>query len=147
MEGFEETWGATIRHFFRELFGSRYLQHLEEEILRLRNDQDRVLHDRDVVIATLREEKQQLNSKIIVYENTVLAHSSRMGAEVVAYQKPKPPSPKFDFASIPPTKSRWQLIQDQHEAQLAKELAEEAKLPKEIEKPATRNFAGEQGAG
>lgn len=133
MDGFEETWGAAIRQFLRELFGSRYLQHLEEEILRLRNDQDRVLHDRDVVIATLREEKQQLNTKLIVYENTVLAHSSRMGAEVVAYQKPKPPSPKFDFSSLPPTKSRWQVVQEQHEENLARELAEEAKLPKEKE--------------
>jgi len=147
MDGYEETWGAVIRQFFRDLLGSRYMEHLEEELTRLRQDQDRSLHEKDVIIATLREEKQQLNTKLIVYENTVLAHSSRMGAEVVAYQKPKPPSPKFDFSSLPPTKSRWQVVQEQHDTQMAKELAEEAKAPKKTEEPATRNFAGEQGAG
>jgi hypothetical protein len=113
MTKFEDL-GTIIRQFFRNLFGSRYVEHLEEELMRLRQDQDRVLHDRDVVIASLREEKQQLNAKIIMYENTILPRSSRMGAEVVAYQKPKPPSPKFNFAAMPPTKSRWQAYQEQY---------------------------------
>ena len=122
---YEETWGALIRQFFRELFGSRYADHLEGEILRLRNDHDRVLHDRDVQIASQREEIARLNTKIIVYENTVMSHSSKMGAEVVAYQKPAPPKPVFNFVDMPQTKSRWQVMQDEHDAQIAKEEAEE----------------------
>ena len=122
---YEETWGALIRQFFRELFGSRYADHLEGEILRLRNDHDRVLHDRDVQIASQREEIARLNTKIIVYENTVMSHSSKMGAEVVAYQKPAPPKPAFNFVDMPQTKSRWQVMQDEHDAQIAKEEAEE----------------------
>jgi hypothetical protein len=116
METFEytETWGAVIRQFLRELFGSRYLEHLEAEILRLRNDHDRALHEKDLVIAELRTEKAQLNGKIITYENTIMNHSSKMGAEIIASQKPKPPSPKFSFADLPPTKSRWQQYQDQY---------------------------------
>src|ERR1035437_7621422 len=123
---YEETWGALIRQFFRELFGSRYTEHLECEITRLHSDQDRVLHDRDVQIASQREEIARLNSKIVIYENTVMAHSSKMGAEVVAYQKPAPPKPNFSFVDMPPTKSRWQVMQDQHDEQIARELAEEA---------------------
>jgi len=126
---YTETFGARIRQFFKELFGSRYVEHLENEIAILRQDHDRTLQDRDHLIAALREEKAMLNSKIVIYENTVMSHSSRMGAEVIAYQKPKPPSPKFNFTSIPPTKSRWQVVQEEHEEQLRKELEAEAKTP------------------
>lgn len=122
---FEEALGACIRRFFTELFGSRYTEHLENEITRLRNDQDRVLHDRDVQIASQREEISRLNSKIVIYENTVMAGSSKLGAEVIAYQKPAKPKPAFDFVSAPPTLSRWQQMQNDHDAKNAKEEAEE----------------------
>lgn len=122
---FSETFGAHLRQFFRELFGSRLTAHLEEELLRLRNDHNQALHDRDVQIAALREEKAQLNSKIIIYENTVMAHSSKMGAEVVAYSKPEKPKPNFSFVDMPETKSRWQAVQDAHNEQMAKEIAED----------------------
>ena len=129
---YEETCGALIRQFFRELFGSRLAVHLEEEITRLRNDHDRTLHDRDVQIASQREEIARLNSKIIIYENTVMAGSSKMGAEVIAYQKPAPPKPNFSFVDMPPTKSRWLVQQDLHDAQIEKEEAEEEAKKKEL---------------
>lgn len=109
---YQETWGALVRQFLRELFGSRYTQHLEEEILRLHNDHNRALHEKDLVISELRVEKSQLNSKIITYENTVMSHSSRMGADVIKSQKTSGPKPNFSFVDIPPTKSRWQAYQD-----------------------------------
>jgi hypothetical protein len=119
-----ETFGARIRQFLRELFGSRLTERLELDLLNLRNDMERQLHDRDVLVATLREEKQQLMSKVAKYELAIMPHSSRMGAEVAAYVKPT--KPNFSFTDIGPTKSRWEQVQDAHNAQMAKELAEEA---------------------
>jgi hypothetical protein len=119
-----ETFGARIRQFFRELFGSRLIAQLELDLLRLRTDMDQRLQDKDKIIATLREDIQRQNSKIAVYENTIMPHSSRMGAEVAAYVKPT--KPNFSFTDIGPTKSRWEQVQDAHNAQMAKELAEEA---------------------
>jgi len=128
MVEYTETWGSLIRQFLRELFGSRLVERLELDLINLRNDMDRQLHDKDVMISSLREEKAMLNSKILVYENTVMARSSRMGAEVVAYQKPAPPKPNFSFFDMPPTKSRWQVFQEQHEEEMRKELEDEAKV-------------------
>jgi hypothetical protein len=122
---YEESLGACIRRFFREFLGSRLVERLELDLAHLRNDFDQRLHDKDLIIASLREEKAQLNAKIIVYENTVMAHSSKLGAEVVAYQKPAPAKPNFSFVDMPPTKSRWQQVQDEHDARIAKEEAEE----------------------
>jgi hypothetical protein len=115
--------GKEIRAFFRELFGSRITEHLEYELLQLRSDMDQRLQDKDRVIAGLREEKQQLMSKVALYENTIMPHSSRMGAEVAAYVKPT--KPNFSFTDIGPTKSKWEQVQADHEAQMRKELAEE----------------------
>jgi len=118
-----ETFGARIRQFLRELFGSRLTERLELDLLNLRNDMERQLHDRDVLVATLREEKQQLMSKVAKYELAIMPHSSRMGAEVAAYVKPVKPT--FSFNDIGPTKSKWEQVQADHEAQMRKELAEE----------------------
>lgn len=121
----QESLGACIRRFFRELMGSRLSERLELDLINLRNDFDQRLHDKDLIIASLREEKAQLNAKIIIYENVVMTGTSKMGAEVVAYQKPKSPIPQFSFVDMPPTKSRWQVQQDEHDARIAKEEAEE----------------------
>ncbi len=115
--------GREIRECFRDLFGSRIVEHLEYELLQLRSDMEQRLQDKDKVIAGLREEKQQLMSKIAVYEMTIMPHSSRMGAEVAAYVKPT--KPNFSFTDIGPTKSKWEQIQDEHDAQMRKELEEE----------------------
>jgi hypothetical protein len=52
-----------------------------------------------------------------------------MGAEVVAYQKPK--KPNFSFVDMPPTKSRWEEFQDNYykeEAKIEEEAAKAAKV-------------------
>ncbi len=126
---YTETFGAKIRQFFRELLGSRLAEHMEAELLRTRNDYETRLHDLQVIIASLREEKQMLMSKIAVYELTLMPHASRAGAEVVAYQKPK--KPNFSFVDMPREKSRWEVVQEEHEKQLAKELEEDKKKVQE----------------
>jgi hypothetical protein len=126
---YQETFGARIRQFFKELLGSRLVERLETDLITLRNDFDQRMHEQVLIIAGLREEKQILMSKIMMYENTVMAHSSRMGAEVVAYQKPKPPKPSFSFVDAAPTMSRWEKVQADHDEQMRKEIEEE-KQPK-----------------
>jgi hypothetical protein len=124
---YEESYGARIRQFIQELFGSRLTAHLESEILRLRNDHDRALHDRDIQISTLKEEKQLLQSKITAYEFAVLPRTSRAGAEVIAYQKPALSKPNFSFADIGQTKSKWEVFQENYyKEEAAKEAAEKS---------------------
>ena len=115
--------GKNIREFFKDLFGSRLIARLEEDLLRLRSDMDQRLMEKDVIVASLREEKALLMSKVTMYEMTIMPHASRVGAEVVAYQKPKKPA--FSFVDIPAPKSRWQMVQDEHDAQMAKEIEED----------------------
>jgi hypothetical protein len=120
-----EPLGKRIRYFFRDIFGSRVLEHLENEKMQLREDFEKRLQDKDNVIASLREEKALLMSKVAMYEITLLPHASRAGAEVVAYQKPLKPA--FSFVDMPAPKSRWQQVQEDYEKQLEKESAEEVK--------------------
>lgn len=122
---YTETLGARIRQFFRELFGSRLVARLEEDLLRLRQDFESRTQEHQSVVASLREEKSLLMSKVAMYEITLLPHASRAGAEVVAYQKPIKPA--FSFVDMPAPKSKWQQVQEDYEKQLEKELAEEAK--------------------
>jgi len=132
----QETWGAIIRQFLQELFGSRLTAHLEEEMLRLRNDYETRLHDKDIIIASLREEKAMLSSKINVYEMTIMPHASRAGADVIAYQKPK--KPNFDFLDMGTVKSRWEQYQeDYYKEEAAREAAEKAARASEKESAAT----------
>jgi hypothetical protein len=138
--------GKAIRQFLRDLFGSRMADHLWVEILQLRQDFEVRLKEKDEVIANLREEKAQLVAKVTIYELTLMPHSSRMGAEVVNHTKLT--KPNFATFSEPPMKSKWEMVVEEHEKQIAKELAEEAEEAKKKEAPlAARNWAGEQGAG
>jgi hypothetical protein len=123
MDGESESLALRIRLFFRDLLGSRMTAHLGEELLRLRTDFEQRLQEKDLIAATLREEKQLLMSKVTMYEMTIMPHASRVGAEVVAYQKPTKPS--FSFLDIPAPKSRWQVVQDEHDAQMEKEIEED----------------------
>lgn len=123
MTEYTETLGARIRQFLRELFGSRLAERLELDLLNLRSDMERQLQGYEVLVATLREEKQQLMSKVATYELVILPHASRAGAEVVAYNKPKKPS--FSFVDTTPVKSRWQQYQEDYaKAEEEKEVKE-----------------------
>jgi hypothetical protein len=123
--------GSTLRQFLRDLFGSRYTAKLEVDLLRLRQDFEQRLLDKDLIIADLRTEKAALQGKINVYEMTIMPHASRAGADVVASLAPKKKPNFSDFSSVVP-KSRWQIVQEEHEAQIAKELAEEEQQKKQV---------------
>lgn len=110
--------GAKIREFFRELFGSRLIDHLESEIIQIRSDCEMRLRDKDDVITQLRAEKAVLDMKVIQYENELLAKNSRAGAAVVAAREGKPTKPSWAadpaaFVSQLP-KSRWEQYQDDY---------------------------------
>ncbi len=109
-------------------FSEKLIDRLETDLVMLRQDYERRLQDKDVVIANLREEKQQLISKVALYELTILPRASVQGAEVVAYQKPtKPTFSAKDFLSNPPIMTRWQQLNQQHEEQMkAEDEAEKA---------------------
>jgi|HubBroStandDraft_1064217.scaffolds.fasta_scaffold25886_3 hypothetical protein len=109
---YQETFGALIRQFFRELFGSRLVERLEEDLMRLRQDFEDRTQEHKIIVASLREEKQMLLSKIATYEAVVMPHASRVGAEVVAYQAPKKPA--FNFVDMPREKTRWEQYQDEY---------------------------------
>lgn len=106
------TWGAGVRQFLRDLFGSRLIERLELDLVHLRQDFEQRLQDQALLVATLREEKQLLMSKLAIYEMTLMPHASRAGAEVVAYQKP--PKPNFQFVDLPAPKSKWESFQEQY---------------------------------
>lgn len=114
-----------IRTFFRDLFGSRVAEYLEVDNLRIREDFERRLQDKDVIIAELRAERTMLQVKITTYENTLMPLASRAGAQIVAANVPKPDRPAFnskEWIDMLP-KSKWEVVQDEHEKRI---LAEEA---------------------
>jgi hypothetical protein len=115
-----------IREFFKDLFGSRLIARLEEDLLRLRSDFEQRLMERDQTIAELRTEKAGLLAKTLVYERTIMPLASRQGAEIVAATKPIKPNFGLDF-NAPPVLSKWQQVQADHE----RRLAEEEKLEQE----------------
>ena len=115
--------GEKIRNFFRELFGSRYVEHLETEILRVQQDCIARLQDKELVIAELRSDKAQLQAKIISYEQVIMPLSSRAGASI-ASSKPLKPSWATDL-NVPPPMTRWQLEQKKHDEENARLDAEE----------------------
>src|ERR1019366_979915 len=123
---FVETVGARIRQFFRELLGSRIAEHLEVELLHLRQDFEQRLQEKDLLVATLREEKQLLMLKVTAYEFAVMPRTSRAGAEAIAYQQPAKPKPSFEFLDVGLPKSRWQIVQETHDEQMRQELAADA---------------------
>lgn len=119
--------GSGIRQFFRGLFGSRLVERLEEDLMRLRADFESRLQDKEIMIATLREEKQQLMSKVALYEMAIMPRSSIQGAEVVQYSKPTKPNFSKEMFQSPPAISSWQKVQLEHEAQMQREIEEEQK--------------------
>lgn len=109
---------ADIRQFFQDLFGSRYIEQLEEDLSRLREDFEERLRDKNEMIAALRGEKACLEAKIVIYENTILPHVSRVGADVVSSRKAKPTKPSWEASEFPSMKSSWQVEVEKHEAHI-----------------------------
>jgi hypothetical protein len=117
--------GNGIRKFFRDLLGSRLVERLEEDLVRLRADFENRLQDKDILISNLREEKQQLTAKVALYELTIMPRSSVQGAEAVGYLKPTKPNFSKELFMSPPAISSWQRVQQEHDAQMLKEIEEE----------------------
>jgi hypothetical protein len=128
----------SIRQFFRDLLGSRLVETLERDIsqlqaeaLLIRSDYEARLRDRDEMVADLRANIAALQGKVFLYETTLMPLSSRAGAEVVAAGKPKR-QPSWTEFNIPPMKTRWQTVRDEHEAQMDKERKEEAEQQNKV---------------
>lgn len=124
--------GSEIRKFFRDLFGSRLVERLEEDLLHVRADFEARIKDKDETIATLREDVQQLKSKVAIYELAIMPSASVQGAAVVAYQGQRPTPTKPNFAGKEmflegPPKSKWQMYKEQEEARMKTEFDSENK--------------------
>lgn len=93
-----------IRQFFHDLFSSKLVDRLEEDLMRLRNDCDLRIRDKDDVITDLRQQLAQARLKLDTYEMVLLPLSSPAGSLF----KEKRPVPTFEPISEP---SSWQSIQ------------------------------------
>jgi hypothetical protein len=111
--------GAWIRDTWDELFYSSLVQRLEQDLMLLRTDMQQLRQDKDGVIADLRAEKALLTAKIGMYELNI---NRRVGIDPTAK---KPEKPSFASFTAPPVKTSWQAEQDEHNARIEKELAEE----------------------
>ncbi len=111
---------AKVRNFWDDLFYSELVQRLEQDLILLRSDLQQLRQDKDGVIADLRAEKAMLNAKIGMYELNI---NRRVGIDPTAK---KPEKPNFASFQTPPVKTSWQVEVEAHDAQIEKELAEEA---------------------
>ena len=112
--------GKEIRKFLHDLLGSRYSEHMEIELLRLRQDFDVRIQEYKNSIADLRAEKSLLYAKCMLYETNI---NARVGIDPT---RKNPEKPSFANFSSPPMVTSWQKQVAEHEAELAKELEEEA---------------------
>lgn len=110
----------SIRGFWDDLFYSALVQRLETDLMRAISDAQQLRQDRDSVIADLRMEKTLLTAKVTMYEQNI---NQRVGIDPTRVRSEKP-----SFASFknPPVMTTWQKEQADHNAQIEKELAEEA---------------------
>ena len=111
---------SALRNFWDDLFYSALVDRLETDLLNARMDAQQLRQDFNLVIADLRAEKSLLQAKVMMYEQNI---NARVGIDPTRKCAEKP-----NFASFtsPPTKTSWQVEQEQHEARIAKELEEEA---------------------
>ena len=109
-----------IRNFWDDLFYSALVDRLETDLLNARMDTQQLRQDMNSVIADLRAEKSLLQAKVLMYESNI---NRRVGIDPTAK---KPEKPSFANFNSPPALSPWQKEVAEHDAQNAKELAEEA---------------------
>jgi hypothetical protein len=111
---------AAIRGFWDDLFYSALVDRLEKDLLLLREDMQRVRQDKDATIAELRSEKSFLQTKITMYELNI---NRRVGIDPSAK---KPERPSFAAFQAPPMKTSWQAEVEAHDAEIQRELEQEA---------------------
>jgi hypothetical protein len=107
--------GKNIRQWFRDVFGSRVIEVMQTEILRMQMENQQLRQDKDQVIADLRNEKAMLQSKLAIFE---LSIQQRVGIDPSRTSAKKPSFANF---SSPPVMTRWQMQVAEHEARLAAE--------------------------
>jgi hypothetical protein len=108
-----------IRQFLRDLFGSRLNAHLEEELMRVRNDYESRLMEHERIASDLREELAQLRGKVDRYEMVLLPLASPAGG-FFAPRKERPP-----LQSVEPETKSWPQIQAEWDIGQAEEAAKE----------------------
>lgn len=112
--------GANIRSFFEDLFGSRLVRQLREDLLFARSETERVRKELNQVIVELRNDKQQLYAKLSSYEARVGIKTSSVA----------PTKPSFaDWATMPAPETTWQKMVREKEEENARLNAEEEKVP------------------
>src|SRR5271157_3254070 len=111
---------SSIRGFWDDLFYSALVDRLETDLLMLREDMQRVRQDKDATISELRSEKSFLQTKVSMYELNI---NRRVGIDPAAK---KPEKPSFATFQSPQMKTSWQAEVEEHDAQIEKELEEEA---------------------
>jgi hypothetical protein len=114
--------GKRIRQFLRELLGSRLVEHMEVELLRLQSDLQQLRQDKDEVIADLRNEKATLTAKLAIFEFSL---QQKVGIDPAQRSARKP---SFGAFEEPRPMTRWQQVVAEHEKGLEKEAAEPAKV-------------------
>jgi hypothetical protein len=112
--------GKSIRQFLRDLLGSRLAEVMQTEILRLQMENQQLRQDKDQTIAELRSEKAQLAATVSLYQMNI---NQRVGIDPTRKRAEKPSFASFES---PRVKTSWQAEQEEHEAQIEKELEEEA---------------------
>jgi hypothetical protein len=110
---------SSIRGFFDDLFYSKLVSRLEEDLLRVRQDFESRIQDYKEIIADLRAEKAMLTGKISMYELNI---NRRVGIDPTAK---RPEKPSFASFTSPPMETSWQAEVRAHDEQIEKELAEE----------------------
>lgn len=118
--------GLKIRQFFRELLGSRIAEHLETELLYLRQDFDRQLQEKANTEARLVSEIQDLKAKVDRYELVLLPLASPAGKLFTPKKEPT-------FEAMIEPESSWTRYQREWYAEQEK-VAQEASIgvPSEI---------------
>lgn len=111
---------AAIRGFWDDLFYSALVDRLEKDLLLMREDMQRVRQDKDATIAELRSEKSFLQTKITMYELNI---NRRVGIDPTAKKVERP---SFASFQAPAMKTSWQAEVEAHDAEIERELAEEA---------------------
>lgn len=99
-----------IRAFIRDLFGSRLVEHLEEEKFRLQTVYESLISDRDRQIAELKEEITRLQSKFTEYE---LDPSYFWWLAQRGRPSPTPRDPN-SLSEVPDGYKSWAQIQREH---------------------------------
>ena|ERR1700675_112995 len=109
-----------LRMYWDDLFYPALVERLEEDLLRVRQDFETRIQEYQSIVAELRSEKAQLNVLVMTYQANI---NLRVGISPASKRLEQP---HFADFSSPPPMTRWQQEQAKHDAQNAKELAEEA---------------------